>query len=133
MADLGSVLNMQNVLMQPSSNPHIFSGSWHLEGQTVLVHLHDGEQPPPLEWAGVHLRQPGSPESAFHVAHLMFGSFMQYLAVLLFSTPSVSCFRSWYVLRCSKYLLEQVLAHYTGKGSPRGCQAGSFLAICVAL
>lgn len=26
------------------------------EGQTVLVHLHDGEQPPPLEWAGVHLR-----------------------------------------------------------------------------
>ena len=85
---------MQNVLMQPYSNPHIFSGSWHLEGQTVLVHLHDGEQPPPLEWAGVHLRQPGSPESAFQVAHLMFGSFMQYLAVLLFSTPSVSCFRS---------------------------------------
>ena len=26
------------------------------QGQTVLVHLHDGEQPPPVEWAGVHLR-----------------------------------------------------------------------------
>ena len=23
----------------------------------MLVHLHDGGQPPPLEWAGVHLRQ----------------------------------------------------------------------------
>ena len=31
------------------------------EGQTVLVHLHDGEQPPPLEWAGVHLRSRAGP------------------------------------------------------------------------